>query len=108
MGMENRSCEGNGMVWLVAELGYGLEDYHQLTSGHRHQLQVERENSQLTMANGSPLVPENSHYLEHEWQPLQVLLELLAFPIPEQLRLHNSQMSVSICSKNLKNTIVNS
>ncbi|KAL6323556.1 hypothetical protein AAG906_039139 [Vitis piasezkii] len=83
------------MEWFV-ELGYGLEEYHQLTSGHRHQLQVERENSQLTMANGSPLVPENSHYLEHEWQPLQALLELPAFPAPEQLHLHNSQMSVSI------------
>ena len=90
--MGNRFCEDDGMVWLVVELGCGLEEYHQLTSGYRHQLQVERENSQLTMANGSPLVPENSHYLEHEWQPLQALLELLTFPAPEQLYLHNSQI----------------
>ena len=92
MGMENRFCEDDGMVWLVVELGCGIEEYHQLTSGYWHQLQVERENSQLKMANGSPLVPENSHYQEHEWQPLQAPLELLTSPAPEQLHLHNSQI----------------
>ena len=80
------------MVWLVVELGCGLEEYHQLTSGYRHRLQVEKENSQLKMANGSPLISANSHCQEHEWQPLQALLEFLTFPAPEQLHLHNFQI----------------
>ena len=79
MGMENRFCEDDGMVWLVVELGCGLEEYHQLTSGYWHQLQVEKENSQLKMANGSPLVPENSHYQEHECSLCRPLLNFLHF-----------------------------